>query len=309
VFANVRIRDGKIVDLGPVKPVQGEMILDVKGMLIAPGFIDFQNVSPVAITAESSGSTLLTQGITTAVLGSDGTGPYSVEDFMLPFDEKPPVLNIAMLVGHATVRKQIMGPDYKRAANADETQRMRELVSDAMKQGAFGLGIDLQHEPGSFSTPDEVMALVKTTAMFGGAVVMNLRNETDKLADAIKEAVSLAREGKVAVQVLTTNKTALTEIDKARAQRVDISADSYSFAQLVRDKGVMLERSVQRMTGTPASRIALRERGILKKGAPADITIFNPTALSAGIKFVFVNGSMVIKDGQPTTTHSGQALR
>src|SRR5215510_7546710 len=178
ILANVRIRDGKIADIGPLKPVAGEMLLDVKGMIVAPGFIDLSSLSPSTIQKDPAATPIITQGVTTAVLGSDGGGPYSVEDFMLPFDEKPPALNIAMLVGHATVRKQIMGPDYKRAATADELQRMRELVSDAMKQGAFGLGIDLQHEPGSFSTPDEVMGLVKTTAMFGGAVIMNLRNET-----------------------------------------------------------------------------------------------------------------------------------
>jgi N-acyl-D-aspartate/D-glutamate deacylase len=278
-------------------------------MIVAPGFIDLQAVSPAGITSDPVQQSILAQGITTILLGSDGTGPYSVEDFMLPFDEKAPALNIAMLVGHATVRKQIMGPDYKRASKADELQRMRELVSDGMKQGAFGLGVDLQHEPGSFSTPDEVMALAKAVSTLGGSVVMNLRNETDKVVDAVKEAIALSREAKIPVQVLTSNKTALAEIDKARTQRIDVSADSYSFAQLVRDKTITLERAVQRMSATPSSRVGLRERGTLKKGAPADLAIFNPSALTTGIKYVFVNGVITLKDGQPTESRSGQALR
>jgi N-acyl-D-aspartate/D-glutamate deacylase len=252
---------------------------------------------------------LIMQGVTTAILGSDGSGPYSVEDFMLPFDEKPPALNVAMLVGHGTVRRQIMGSDYKRAATADELSRMSELVSDAMKQGAFGLGSDLQQEPASFSTPDELIALAKTMAKFGGTFVTTLRSETEKVSDAVKEVIGIARDAKVPVQVFTMNKAALAEIDKARVQRVDIAADSYSFEQLSRDKTTTLERAIPRLSATPAGRMGLRERGTLKKSDPADIVIFNPMALTSGFKYVFVNGVMVVKEGQLTDARAGQALR
>jgi len=309
VAANLRIRDGKITDIGPLKPLAGETTLDVRGMIVAPGFVDIRSFSPEAIQKDAAPAPLITQGVTTAVLGSDATGPYSVEDFMLPFDEKPPALNIAMLVGHATVRKQIMGFDFKRPATADEIARMAELVSDAMKQGAFGLAVDLQHEPGSFSTSDELMTLAKTMARFGGTLVMNLRNEAEKLSDAIKEAVALAREAKVPVQVFTRNKTAVVEFDKARAQRVDVASDSYSFAEFASDKAITIERAVQRMSSMPAARVTLRERGILKKGAPADIVVFNPAALQTGIKYVFVNGTMVLDDGKLTDARPGHALR
>jgi N-acyl-D-amino-acid deacylase len=309
VLANVRVRDGKIAEIGPVKPAAGETTLDVKGMLVTPGFVDLQSLSPAAIEKDPAATPLLTQGVTTAILGADGTGPYLVEEFMLPFDEKPAGLNLAMLVGHAAVRRQIMGPDYKRPATADEIQRMGALVTDAMTQGAFGLGSDLQQEPCVFSTPDEVMALAKATARFGGTLLLRLRNETEKLADSVKEAVALAREAKIPVQVLTASKTAIAQIEKARSQRVDIAADAYSFTQLSRDKAVSIERAVQRMSATPASRMSLRERGVLKKGAPADIVVFDPVALSAGMKYVLVNGAMVVKDGQPTGARAGQALR
>jgi N-acyl-D-amino-acid deacylase len=309
VLANLRVRDGKVTDIGPFKTAAGETILDVKGMIVAPGFVDLQSLSPSDIEKNPVAGPLVTQGITTAVLGSDGTGPYSVEDFMLPFDEKAPALNIAIIVGHGRVRQQIMGPDYKRAATPDEIERMGELVTDAMKQGAFGLGSDLQQEPASFSTPDELMALAKVVPKFGGTLVMKLRDEHEKVSDAAKEAIALARDAKIPVQVLTANTTALTEIQKARAQRVDIAADSYSFAQLIRDKSVTIERAIQRMSATPASRMGLRERGVLKKGAPADLVVFNPQALSAGMKYVFVNGAMVVQDGELTEARAGHALR
>ena len=299
--ANVRIRDGKIADIGLFKPGAGETVLDVRGMIVAPGFVDLQTLSPSAIEKDPAAAGLVTKGVTTAILGSDGAGPYSIEDFMLPFDEKPPALNIAMLVGHGTVRRQIMGGDYKRPASPDEIERMSELVSDAMKQGGFGLGSDLQQEPASFSTAEELKALAKVVSSFGGTLVINIRDP--------KEAIALARDAKTPVQVLGATKAALTEIDKARAQKIDIAADSYSYSQLVTDKTITLERALQRLSSAPAGRMGLRERGVLKKGAPADVVVFSPTALASGMKYVFVNGMMVVKDGQPTDARPGQALR
>jgi len=207
--ANVRIKDGKIADVGPLKPASGEKTLDVKGMIVGPGFVDFQSLTPSAIANDPAAASVVSQGVTTAVLGSDGTGPYLIEEFMVPFDEKPPALNIALLVGHSTVRRQILGPNFKRAATADELQRMSELVSNAMKQGAFGMGTDLKEEAASFSTPDELIALAKVLAKFGGTFVMKLRDESDKVSDATKEAVAIARDAHVPVQVLTSNKVAL----------------------------------------------------------------------------------------------------
>src|SRR5215510_3738012 len=128
-LANVRIRDGKVREIGPFKPASNEMTIDVKGLIVAPGFIDFQTLSPSAVEKDPAAGALVSQGVTTAILGFDGTGPYSVEDFMLPFDEKQPAINIGMLVGHARIRRQILGPDYKRAATPDELERMGELVS------------------------------------------------------------------------------------------------------------------------------------------------------------------------------------
>jgi N-acyl-D-amino-acid deacylase len=305
---SVRVRDGKVVDIGVFKPAPGEMLLDIKGMVVAPGFIDMSTLSPAAIAKDPAPLSLITQGVTTAVLGADGSGPYSIEEFMLPFDEKPAGLNIALLIGHGTVRRQIMGDDFKRSANADELERMSQLIASGMKQGAFGFATDLQQEPASFSTPEELLALTKIAGRLGGTLVIKLRDES-KIPESVKEAVTLAREAKLPVQVVGANKSAMTEIEKARAQRVDIAADSYSFADLIREKPVMLERAIQRLSGTPAARIALRERGVLKRNAPADLVVFNPAALSSGMKYVFVNGMMTVKDGQPTDARAGQALR
>jgi N-acyl-D-aspartate/D-glutamate deacylase len=296
--ANVRIRDGGIRDVGPVKPEAGETVLDVKGMIVAPGFVDVRSLSPADFVKDPAPEMLIMRGTTTAVLGSDASGPYSVADFMGPFDEKPPALNIAVLAGHATIRKQILGSDFKRPATPAEIKLMTELASDAMKQGAFGLAADFQHEPGSFSTRQEIVALAQVVARFGGTFVMSLRAD-----QSAKDAISIAREAKVAVHVFTANKAAAAEIEKSRTASTNISVEPIAPA----DQIASIERRVQRMSSMAASRAGLRERGLLKKGVPADIVVFS--SFQDGMKYVFVNGMMIVKDGQLTDVRSGQALR
>jgi len=371
---NVRIRDGKITEIGAFKPSAAETLLDVKGLIIAPGFIDLHNHSANAIKNDLGAVSQISQGITTAVLGSDGSGPYAVEDFMLPFDEKPPALNIATLVGHGTVRRQIMGANYKRAATADEIDRMGQLVENAMREGAFGLSSGLDREPGSYGTTEELIALAKVMARYGGTYITQVRDDGGKVINSIKEAIEIGRAAKAPVQISSIKisaetmwgKTAqvLAEIDKARMQGVDVAADVDPYAepnlnekdvrgfllhafvtiasdggigverpnsagafprvlgQYVREQKVLtLERAIRKMTGLPASRIGLKERGVLAKGALADIVVFDPLevrdhstlqepfAVSAGMKYVFVNGTLVIMDGKPTGEHAGHALR
>jgi N-acyl-D-aspartate/D-glutamate deacylase len=326
VVGNVRIRDGKVVDIGPFRPVAAETRLDVKGMIVAPGFIDLENVSATEFAKNSDARSEISRGVTTMILGSDGAGPYSIEEFMLPFDEKPPTVNIAMLAGHSTIRRQIMGAEYKRGATTAEVGLMAELLQDAMRQGAFGLASDLRTEPGSFSTADELLGLAKELSQYGGTLFVHPHDES------IQGPLDVARNGKVTIQLSLNKMTpaVLTDMAKARMQGVDVGAHMYpltepaldlrillqnpmvtiSFAQYLQDdKAISLERAIQKLTALPASRIGLKERGVLRKGLPADIVVFNPLASSHAMNYVFVNGTMVIKDGEPTEARPGQALR
>ena len=366
---SVRIRDGKVTDIGVVKPATGEMVLDVKGMIVAPGFVDLQNHSAAALTKDHGAATQVSQGITTVLLGADGNGPYSVEQFMAPFDDRAAALNIVTLIGHATVRRQIMGNDYKRAATPDEVSRMALLIEDGMREGAFGVSSDLASEPTSYSTNDELKALATSAAKYGGFFAVRLRDEGARITESVAELVELGRATKVRVQITHTRTRAvavLAAIDKARMGGVDISADTspyddgasaetekelrtylqHPWVMIASDGGmdtkhprsagtfpralgyyvreqkvIPLERAIRKMTGLPAARIGFKERGTLFKGAAADIVVFdplkirdqstpdNPFAPSTGIRYVFVNGTMVVKDGEVTAERPGVALR
>jgi N-acyl-D-aspartate/D-glutamate deacylase len=360
---NIRIREGKITDIGTFRPARDETVLDVKGMIVAPGFIDLQNHSIAGINKDHGAPTQVSQGITTALLGAEGTGPYAVEQFMAPFDERTPAMNILTLVGHATVRRQIMGDDYKRAATEDEISRMGMLVEAAMREGAFGISSDLTSEPASFSTTGEVMSLAKSAAKYGGFFSIRLRDAS------LPDVIEIGRATKVRIQISHARPPAralLAAIDKARMEGIDISADTSpydddaspetekdlrtflqhpwvmiasdggmdtrhprsagSFARAlgyyVREQKVIpLERAIRKMTGLPAARLGFEERGTLVKGGAADIVVFDPVqirdkstaddpfALSVGIRYVFVNGTMVVKNGELTAERPGVALR
>ena len=335
---NVRIRDGKITDIGTFRPAQGEMVVDVKGLIVAPGFVDLQN--------PAVGDAHVSQGITTALLGSDGKGPYLVEQFMAPFDEKTPAMNLTTLVGHATVRRQIMGNDYQRAATPEEIGLMSELIEGAMREGAFGISSDLQSEPASFSTKDELITLARSTARYGGFFSVRLRDDNEKVMESLAEVIEIGRITKVRVQISRVrlqSAVVLAAIDKARMEGVDVSADTSPSAELlspeaekdlraflvhpwvmiagegsfarvlsyyVREQKVIpLERAIRKMAGLPALRLGFEERGTLVKNGAADVVVFDAAAQPVGMKHVFVNGTMVVKDGQPTAERPGVALR
>ena len=324
VVGNVRIQNGEIKDIGLFKPMAGETTIDVKGMVVAPGFIDLHGKSAARIQ--------LLQGITTVVLGQDGEGPSGIEDYMKPLDTDPIPMNVAALVGHGTVRRHAMGEDFKRAATPEEIGRMEREVEGAMREGAFGLSAGLDREPGQYATTDELIALAKVAAKYGGLFVTSLRNRTDKVLEGVKEAIDIGRKAKIAVHISGLTGVPLRVvplIDQARLQGIDVTADvnneEKAMREFFRSRAVMvageatfplvpspsltLESAIRKMSAMPASRLSFKQRGILKKGNTADIVVFDPAAIAKGMKYVFIDGVLVIKEGQPTEARPGRGLR
>ena len=321
---NVRIQDGEIKDIGLFKAAAGETTIDVKGLVVAPGFIDLHSRSAARVQ--------LLQGITTAVLGQDGEGPSAIEEYMKPMDLDPIPMNVAAFVGHGTVRRHVMGDDFKRAATADEIARMAHEVEGAMREGAFGFSAGLDREPGQYATTEELIALAKVAAKYGGFFVTTLRNRSDKVIESVKEAIDIGRKARIAVHIsgLTgASLRILPLIDQARLQGIDVTADVNSdekaIREFLRNRSVMvageatfpvvpgpsltLESVVRKMSGLPAARLSFKQRGVLKKGSTADIVVFDPAGIARGMKYVFIDGVLVIKEGQPTEARPGRGLR
>jgi len=237
--ASVRVVEGRIAEIGNLQPAQGERTIDAGGLVLAPGFIDPHNHSTEGLLTEPDAASQISQGITTLVVGQDGSSPWPIKDYLDKLRASPPSVNVLTAVGHATVRELVMGDDYTRAARPDEVAKMEALVAQGMREGAIALSSGLEYEVGSYSTTDEVVALARVAGREGGFYISHTRDEADKSFDAMREVITIGERAKLPVQnthiklgtvgVWHQADEALRLFDQARARGVDVTADVYPY--------------------------------------------------------------------------------
>ena len=232
--ADVRVRDGLIVEVGDALVARAtERVVDVAGMVVAPGFIDMHSHVDRQIFSLSAASQTA-QGITTAVVGVDGAGPYPVGAFLDRVAAAPSAMNVAAMVGHGAVRRAVMG-DARRAAEPGEVAAMVRRVGRALDEGAFGLSSGLEYEPGFQATAAEIAALARE----GSATLYatHVRSEADSALDALAEAVDVGRRTGIAVHIshvklasASTRGRSAQALLALAAAGADVSADWYPYA-------------------------------------------------------------------------------
>ncbi|MBL8188183.1 MAG: D-aminoacylase, partial [Acidobacteria bacterium] len=237
--ADVRIVGDTIKEIGKLKAQPGEQVIDAKGLIIAPGFVDIHNHSERGFANDPTARTQILQGITTIAVGPDGGSPFPIADYLTWCETQRLATNVIAFVGHATVRQKVMGQDFKRTATEAEIAKMTELVEDAMREGAVGLSSGLEYDVGNPATTEEVIALSKVAARYGGIYMSHVRDEADLAFDAFREAIRIGREAGLPVQIshikLGTvgvwNKAAdvVKLIESARRTGQDITADCYPY--------------------------------------------------------------------------------
>jgi len=237
--ANVRIVGDRIVAVGSVTPQPGDTIVDGKGLVVAPGFIDIHNHSASGLATNPAAESQVAQGITTIVVGPDGDSPWPIGEYLAERRRDPAAVNVAVFVGHATVRRLVMQDDFKRPARTDEIARMALLVDQGMREGAAGLSSGLEYEVGSYSETQELIELSKVVARYGGVYMSHIRDEADKALDALREAIAIGEGAHVAVQishiklgtlgVWRKSADAIALIEAARTRGVDVTADAYPY--------------------------------------------------------------------------------
>jgi N-acyl-D-amino-acid deacylase len=238
--ANVRVVNDRIVDVGPdVKPVPGDAIVDAKGLVVAPGFIDIHNHSAEGLANEPVALSQVSQGITTVVLGPDGGSPWPIGKYLADRRMNPTAVNVAVMVGHATVRRLVMADDYKRPARDEEIARMAQLVDQGMREGAVGLSSGLEYDVGGYAETRELVELAKVAARLRGIYMSHIRDEADKSFEALREAIAIGEQAHIPVQIShiklgTVNvwrkaADAVRLIDEARKRGVDVTADCYPY--------------------------------------------------------------------------------
>ena len=242
---SLRVTDGVITELAAadadnaLSPAQGEPVHDATGLVLAPGFIDTHSHHDGGLLEEPTALAAVSQGITTIVAGQDGGSRFPIADFFSALDTTPAAVNVASYAGHGTLRRRVMGDDFRRAATEAEIAEMQTLLEGELASGALGLSTGLEYDPGIYSTTDEAVALATTAAAQGGRYISHMRSEDRALLAAIEETIEIARRARLPVQISHFKLAArglwgrvpkiLARLDAARAEGLDISADVYPY--------------------------------------------------------------------------------
>ncbi|MEX0679238.1 MAG: amidohydrolase family protein [Pirellulales bacterium] len=177
--ADVAVHKGRIHAVGDLADLEAERDVDVRGLVIAPGFIDLHSHADVGLGAADeklrAAGNLVSQGITTVVVNQDGFQQGTIAHQKAAYKERGIGPNAILMVGHNTVRRQVLKSDYRRAATAQQIDEMRRLVRQGMQSGAYGLSAGLEYVPGIWSTTDEMVALVEEIVPLGGVCIVHER--------------------------------------------------------------------------------------------------------------------------------------
>src|SRR6188474_444715 len=158
---DVRVAGDRITEVGTLEPRPGERVVKGEGLVLAPGFIDVHNHSTEGLAEDPLAETQVSQGITTLVLGPDGSSPWPIAEYLKARTDAPPAVNVMTMVGHETVRSLVMGKDFRRKATPGEIARMAAFVDQGMREGALGLSSGLEYDVGSYASTGEVVELCR----------------------------------------------------------------------------------------------------------------------------------------------------
>ncbi|WP_406696817.1 amidohydrolase family protein [Singulisphaera sp. Ch08] len=238
--ADVALRGDRIVAVGEFQVAPGVKVLDVSERVVAPGFIDLHSHSDSVIldAPKRANVNFQTQGVTTVVTGNCGGGALNVAKYLDAVDDRGAGTNVIHLIPHGAVRSSVMGK-IDRAPNERELARMKRLVEQGMKDGAWGMSTGLIYLPGRYAEIPELVELSEVVAQHGGFYASHIRNEGNGLLDSIDEALTIGRQAKIPVHIshlkasgksswgLTVE--ACKRIAEARKAGQAVSADQYPY--------------------------------------------------------------------------------
>lgn len=237
-IADVAVRGGTIAAIGALGDARTAVRIDARGMTVAPGFIDMHTHARHNIFNVPAADNYLRQGVTTLMEGNDGGSPLPLGPFLAKVAAARPALNFGMFVGQGSIRAEVVGREDRKATPA-EIARMKEMVREAMEQGAFGLSTGLFYVPGSFTPVEEVIELARVAGRMGGMHISHMRDEGAGILESVKEIIRIGEEGGLPTQI-THHKIigkpnwgksveTLALVEAARARGVDVTIDQYPY--------------------------------------------------------------------------------
>jgi N-acyl-D-amino-acid deacylase len=236
---DIAINDNRVVRIerGSIRDARAKRTIDATGLIVAPGFIDLHaHLEPLPVMPDAQSAAM--QGVTLALGGPDGGGPYPFGRYLDSLEHKPLGINVAFLAGHNTIRRAAMGTE-NRAPTPVELARMQAMVAESMHEGAFGMSTGLRYIPGYYSNTDEVVALSTVAADSGGIYTSHLREEGLGLFEGVAEALEIGRRAHIPI-ILTHHKAigrqmwgksvvTLHMVDSARKAGTDVMIDQYPY--------------------------------------------------------------------------------
>ena len=260
---DIGVSGGAIREIGRLRKSRAAVVVEAGGLAVSPGFVDVHDHTDVGLLVDPRAESAVRQGVTTLVSGNCGGSPFPLSDedleearrqlaeelglgadwrdiggFLGRIERSGTALNYATFVGHGSVRAAAMGYG-DRAPSATELERMKTLVAEAMAGGALGLSSGLEYTPGSFASAEELVALCRVAARSGGIYATHMRNEDSAVLEAVDEALRIARESPIRLQIshLKIGDAAnwpkldalLGSLEEARAAGIGLRADRYPY--------------------------------------------------------------------------------
>jgi N-acyl-D-amino-acid deacylase len=246
--ADVRIAGDRIVAVGRLTGAADERVYDAGGLTLAPGFIDTHSHHDRGLDAARDAIAMVSQGVTTIVVGQDGGG-IELAALFARLGRQPAAVNVASYAGHGAIRDRVMGKDFARAATPAEIQRMRALLATEMDAGALGLSTGLEYDPGIYASREEVLALAQVAASAGGRYASHIRSEDRWFWEALDELIAIGKRHRMPVHVshlklgmhdLWGQAVKLVGVlDRARADGVQLTSDVYPYTYWQSNLGVL----------------------------------------------------------------------
>ena len=241
-YGDVGIKGDTVVDIGNLNGKKAKTIIDAKGLVVSPGFIDMHTHCDFTIGNPDSKANLnyLSQGVTTVVTGNCGQGTFKIAETKAQWEKQGLGTNAIMLIGFGTVRSAVMKVE-PRDPKPEELEKMKAILGQGLKEGAWGMSTGLEYIPDRYSKTEEVIAMTKVVGEQGGIYTSHERDEAAVICDAIKETVRIAEETGVRANIAHFKvcgknnwglmKEAVRLIQEARDRGIYISADQYPYTK------------------------------------------------------------------------------
>lgn len=237
-YGDIAVQKGRIIKKGNLTGWSANRIIDAKGLIVAPGFIDVHTHIEDDEKKNPLASNFIYDGVTTVITGNCGLSEANIGKYLQMIDSLKTSVNVAALVGHNDVRKAVMGT-AKRDPSAEEMIQMEAIVEKAMKDGALGISTGLIYIPGTYSKTEEVLRLAKVAAKYRGVYASHMRDEGDSVTYAINEALYIGREAGLPVQLSHfklsgqqnwgRSRETIPMVIKARQEGLDVTIDQYPY--------------------------------------------------------------------------------